>query len=129
MKYVVIGSIVILMLLGFWWLRSREAAVVQPLGSIQAAMNEGAVLVDVRTAEEFGAEHAVGAVNVSLQQIQAGDYGNLPKDETIYVYCRSGNRSAQAKKILEGEGYDVVDLKSLTAWKQMGGQAEPCETC
>jgi len=67
-------------------------ALQQPIGNlVEAGLMDDAVLVDVRTAEEFDDEHAAGAVNVSLQQIQAGDYGNLPKDKTIYVYCRSGN--------------------------------------
>ena len=80
------------MVVGFLWSRSREMALQQPIGNlVEAGLMDDAVLVDVRTAEEFDDEHAAGAVNVSLQQIQADDYGNLPKDKTIYVYCRSGN--------------------------------------
>ncbi|MCW5907265.1 MAG: rhodanese-like domain-containing protein [Chitinophagales bacterium] len=67
----------------------------------------GAFLVDVRTPEEFRYGSAKGAVNIPLDSLQ----NNLKKFEGknhIVVFCRSGNRSAQAKRILESNGFKNV---------------------
>jgi rhodanese-related sulfurtransferase len=67
----------------------------------------GAFLVDVRTPEEFRHGSAKGAVNIPLDEVMS----NLKKFEGknhIVVFCRSGNRSAQAKRILENNGFNNV---------------------
>jgi len=66
-------------------------------------------LVDVRTPGEFAEGHIKGSVNIPLDKLGS----NIPKfkgKENIVVFCRSGNRSGQAKKILESYGItDVVN--------------------
>lgn len=68
------------------------------------------IILDVRTAEEYVADHIDGAVNLSLDEIQNGKVPTDDKSTKLSVYCRSGVRSAQAAKTLRDEGYDVVDL-------------------
>lgn len=93
------------------------------LESIEANLDQGAVLVDVRTPAEFAQEHAQGAINIPLQQLQRGEFGPLKNDQTLYVYCQSGNRSAEAIQLLNQAGYEnTVDLTSLDRWKQLGGE-------
>lgn len=95
------------------------------LQTITADVSNGAALVDVRTPEEYKAEHAVSSVNVPLQDMQKGTFSNLKKDQKIYVYCRSGSRSAQSANLLQQAGYkSVVDIHTLSAWKKLGGQVE-----
>lgn len=95
------------------------------LQTITGDVSNGAALVDVRTPEEYKAEHAVSSVNVPLQDMQKGTFGSLNKDQKIYVYCRSGSRSAQSVKLLQQAGYtNVVDIHTLSAWKKLGGQVE-----
>ena len=53
----------------------------------------GAVLLDVREADEFRSGHIPGAVNVPLSAIEQA---TLPKDKPLYVYCLRGTRSKQA---------------------------------
>lgn len=68
---------------------------------------KSAFLVDVRTPEEFAEGSAPGAVNIPLQVI----HQNLDKFKDkgqIVVFCRSGNRSSQAKSILEQNGIKQV---------------------
>jgi phage shock protein E len=77
----------------------------------------GAVLLDVRTPEEFRDEHVPGAVNVPLQELAArlGEVG--PRDRTVVVYCRSGRRSAEATRLLEHAGFrHVHDMGAMLEW-------------
>jgi len=71
------------------------------------AIQEGAFLVDVRSSGEFASGSAKGAVNIPLDRIGS----QLPKfkgKKNIVVFCRSGNRSGQAKSILEQNGFQNV---------------------
>ncbi len=70
---------------------------------------DSVVVVDVRKAEEFAAGHIDGAINVTLEDIQA-DANVLEqyKDKEVILYCNSGNRSGQAGDILVANGYSVV---------------------
>jgi phage shock protein E len=78
---------------------------------------DGARLVDVRTAGEFGGGHLPGAVNIPLDQI-AGRAGELKKaGKPVVLYCASGARSGQAKRILASAGVsDVHDLGGMGRW-------------
>ncbi len=73
-----------------------------------------AAWIDVRSKSEFASGHIQGAINIPLEQI-AGKVDELKKFPQIIVYCRSGNRSAHAKKILSDHGIkNVLDGGSLT---------------
>lgn len=73
-----------------------------------------AIVLNVRTPEEFSASHAKQAVNLPLQSLEAAETPNADKNQKIYLYCRSGNRSAQAATILKQAGYtDVIDLGGM----------------
>lgn len=90
---------------------------------VQQAVKNGAKLYDVRTATEYEAGHFENALNWSLQDMQAGKLPDVSKDTKLYVYCRSGNRSGQATKLLEQAGYtNVTDLHGLTNVEAMGGK-------
>ena len=61
-------------------------------------------IIDVRTETEWKTGHLDGAIHIEWQdilQIQS----KISKDEEIYLYCRSGNRSGKATKILSDAGY------------------------
>jgi rhodanese-related sulfurtransferase len=78
------------------------------------------VLVDVRTAEEFASGHIPGAVNIDVQHLQLR-MREIPRDQPVVLYCRSGNRSATAARILKAEGYeDVYDLGGIIEWRAQG---------
>ena len=79
-------------------------------------------LIDVRTSEEYAAGHIDGSINLSLQDIQAGKYPTAAKDKPIYIYCRSGNRSGQAKTLLKSSGYkNITDLGAIAYVQSLGG--------
>ncbi len=75
-------------------------------------------LLDVREPYEFKAGYIPGAVNAPLGQLDRYAEANLPdEDATIYVYCRSGNRSRTAAYILMDMGYtQVYDLGGIIDW-------------
>lgn len=94
--------------------------------TIESSISTGqATVYDVRTAEEYAESHIEGAVNHDLQDIQAEKYPDIDKDSEIYVYCRSGNRSSQAKALLEKAGYtNVTDLGGLSDVQAIGGELQ-----
>ncbi len=73
------------------------------------------ILLDVRRIDEFEAGHIPGAVNIPNESIGAEEIAELPdKNQTIYVYCRSGNRSKQAAQKLAGLGYtNIVEFGGI----------------
>ena len=74
---------------------------------------KGAFLVDVRTAAEFKEGSVPGAVNIPLDSVTS-HFSTFKGKENIIVFCRSGNRSGQAKAILEHNGFlNVVNGGTL----------------
>ena len=78
----------------------------------------GSIVVDVRTPEEYAEGHIPGAINIPLDTLGDGQPAELPDlDQRIYVYCRSGRRSATARSILNEIGdTDVVDVGGILDW-------------
>ena len=76
------------------------------------------VILDVRTKEEYDAGHIAGAILVPNETIVDKQPELLPDlDAEILVYCRSGNRSAQAARKLIAIGYtNVVDFGGIIDW-------------
>ena len=68
----------------------------------------GAVLLDVRTPQEYREGHIPGSQNVPLQQLDKVEEVTENKDTVLYVYCRSGARSRQAASLLKQMGYTNV---------------------
>jgi phage shock protein E len=80
-------------------------------------VHDGAMLVDVRTPEEYAAKHIDGAINVPVDDIAAHDFGG--KDKPIVLYCMHGQRSDHAGEILKSSGYTNVHvLGPMSAWDQ-----------
>ncbi len=83
----------------------------------------GLVVLDVRTAEEFAAGHLEGAVMIDFQSPTfADDVIAIDRDVPVLVYCRSGNRSAQAVAAMVGLGFaNLIELDGgVVAWEAAG---------
>lgn len=78
-------------------------------------------VLDVRTVREFESEHIEGAVNINVNELTLR-LDEVPRDEAILVYCRSGSRSVTASNILLGAGYiDVYNmLGGMNDWMAAG---------
>jgi phage shock protein E len=80
-------------------------------------LDQGAILLDVRTEGEFAEGHVEGALNIPVQ-VLAQRLHELPsKDHPIVVHCRSGGRSASATALLLRAGWrHVHDIGGLPPW-------------
>ena len=88
-----------------------------PAVDLRSIIDEGALLVDVRTQGEFNQGHVKGSVNIPLDSIPQ----QLPKfrnKKNIIVFCRSGARSSQAKAILAQNG--INNVINGGTWEQVG---------
>jgi rhodanese-related sulfurtransferase len=86
----------------------------------QIALEKNAVILDVRTVEEFSLGHIPKATNIDVLQPEAFKrfISSLPKNKTYLLYCRSGKRSATALNIMKENGFaDVKHLqKGYSGW-------------
>ena len=83
---------------------------------------DGDAVLDVRTAAEFADGHLTGATNLDVYRAdfrEAVERLGLPKDRPVYLYCRSGNRSGTAARLLRelgyAEAYNVGGFEGLRA--------------
>ena len=76
------------------------------------------IILDVRRAYEFSQGHIPGAINIANEDIIDTEPAELKdKNQTIYVYCRSGNRSKQASAKLAAMGYtSIVECGGIINW-------------
>jgi phage shock protein E len=86
-------------------------------------IDDGALLVDVRSLFEYNQGHIDGAINIDVQDILKMvdtlnfNNTNISKDRKIILYCRSGSRSSSAAKKLVEIGYtNVYDLGAMDNW-------------
>jgi len=122
----IIGGIIAMLLLGVWFMAPESdnevSGVVASAQTASSKAEQGeAYLYDVRTPEEFNSGNATGSINFDNELIQAGQLPDAPKNAEIYVYCRSGNRSAEATSVLTNAGYtNVTDLGGLDTMRAAG---------
>ena len=76
------------------------------------------IILDVRRADEFAEGHIPGAINIANEDIGTTEPELLPdKEQSIYVYCRSGNRSKQASSKLAAMGYtNIIEFGGIIDW-------------
>ena len=85
-------------------------------------MESNAVLLDVRTPEEFAGGYLEGAENVDYR---GGDFaremGNWDKDKVYYLYCASGNRSGKAAELMREAGFKhIYNIGGYSTLKEAG---------
>lgn len=83
---------------------------------LQKIITEGAFLVDVRSPAEFASGNVRGSVNVPLDKV-ASQLEKFKDKKNIVVFCRSGNRSSQAKAILECNG--IANVTNGGIWQDV----------
>ncbi len=96
---------------------SSQITAAQAFGKYQA----GALILDVRTADEWNQGHIPGSVLIPLDEL-SGRIGEVPRDREVVVVCRTGVRSAQGQAILQQAGYTrtVSMTGGMLAWQAAG---------
>ncbi len=78
-----------------------------PVSQVRNLVESGAVIVDVREEDEFEAGHLVNSINIPLSQFR-DRLDEIPKDQPVYLHCRSGQRSYNMTRALLQRGYTEV---------------------
>lgn len=87
------------------------------LDQIEAKVEQGYVVMDVREIDEYESGHIVSAINKPLSELKNADFNELNDDEDYVVVCQSGNRSKEASEILVSEGYEVLNVsEGMSTW-------------
>ena len=102
--------------------KKREPWSTVPIQEAESLLEaEDAILLDVRTQEEYDQGHLPGAVCLPVETLMDGDLSVLLPDKQapLVLYCRTGARSADAAQVLSELGYtDITDLAGgLLAWE------------
>ena len=117
MKKIFIVLICVLLLCGYGNKEEeKEVAKVTKITCNDVRNIENAVIIDVRTKEEYDTDHIENSINVSSTVIKFNIKAHVEDLETpIIVYCQSGRRSAESADILVNLGYkNVYDMGSIT---------------
>lgn len=79
------------------------------LEQLKSMVEKGAILVDVRSPQEFQEGHLEGAILLPEYEIRKSVSQVLQdKEQTTIVYCSTGHRGIKAQKVLQTLGYDKV---------------------
>lgn len=78
-----------------------------PVIKVRELVESNAFIVDVREEEEYVQSHLINAVNIPLSQLR-DRMDEIPRDKDVYLHCRSSQRSYNAIRALQGNGYDRV---------------------
>jgi rhodanese-related sulfurtransferase len=107
--------------------RLQAAEAISPQAAQERVAVGEAILVDVREEAEWQegvAEparlHALSDLRGAREQWQQTLHQAKHENKELVLYCRSGNRSAQAAAVLEKEGYRVSNAGSYAAWQEAG---------
>lgn len=102
--------------------KTEEITVISVEEVQDAISKEGDLqLIDVRTLEEYQAGHLKDAKNICVTEDDFQEkVQHLNKNEPVYLYCKSGKRSARAAKILKDMGFtEIYDMDGgFTKWEE-----------
>ncbi|QOR62112.1 rhodanese-like domain-containing protein [Sulfurovum sp. ST-21] len=95
------------------WILANFETITPQQAKILLENDENVTLLDVRTPEEFRTGHLRGATLIPLEKLESNlDKLSPFKNKKIIVYCRSGNRSVSASRILEKNGFTPLNVKN-----------------
>ena len=121
MKRVVICFLIVILLSGCTATKEENKIMYNKITAEEAKEiidTQEVIILDVRTKEEFKEKHIEGALLIPDYELEKLAKSKLPdKNKKILVYCRSGNRSKSAARLLIDMGYtDVYDFGGIINW-------------
>ena len=121
MKRLIIGFLIVILLSGCTATKEENKIMYNKITAEEAKEmidTQEVIILDVRTQEEFKEKHIEGALLIPDYELANVAKSKLPdKNKKILVYCRSGNRSKSAARLLIDMGYtDVYDFGGIINW-------------
>lgn len=121
MKRLIIGLLIVIVLSGCTATKEENKIMYNKITAEEAKEiidTQEVIILDVRTKEEFKEKHIEGALLIPDYELEKLAKSKLPdKNKKILVYCRSGNRSKSAARLLIDMGYtDVYDFGGIINW-------------
>ena len=121
MKRLIIGFLIVILLSGCAATKEENKIMYNKITAEEAKEiidTQEVIILDVRTQEEFKEKHIEGALLIPDYELANVAKSKLPdKNKKILVYCRSGNRSKSAARLLIDMGYtDVSDFGGIINW-------------
>lgn len=98
----------------------KEMLGFKPAPDYKALLNEGGVIVDVRTKAEYAGGHIKGSKNIPLQALNSNLNSLRNKDKPVITCCATGMRSASAKSLLKSKGY--TNVYNGGSWTGLNGK-------
>lgn len=102
--------------------QANKGLFVSPANAIRLMNNNSdALIIDIRTAAEFGGGHIKGAKNMPLGDLaKTVDDIAADKDKPVLIYCNSGNTAGRAIKILQNAGFKKISNMEggIGAWRE-----------
>jgi rhodanese-related sulfurtransferase len=89
-----------------------------PKVDYKEVLSNGAIILDVRTKEEYKSGHIKGSINISLPELNK-KLNKLDKSKAIITCCASGVRSGSAKSVLKSSGFEAYNGGS---WRILKGK-------
>jgi phage shock protein E len=123
MKWLVIGAVIMAFIL---W---KRLALLSP-AKAHAWLQQGAMVVDVRSEAEFRERHLATAINIPLGRLHDEIGQHAPnKDRVILLHCLSGGRSGVGQGVLRRMGYkNAYNLGSYGRAEKILAEAKPAKT-
>jgi len=120
--YLVAGTVIVAIIAAVYELRNRAQSATSISSNTAILLhNKGALMLDVRNADEFAAGHIIDARHIALDKLgDSLDGIKKYREKSVVVYCEMGSRSAQAAKLLRDQGFTTVfNLEGgLAAWRK-----------
>jgi len=88
-----------------------------PKVDMKELMDQGAIIIDVRTKGEYAGGNIKGSINIPVDQLKSNLKKIKSKDQIVITCCASGMRSASAKGMLKSEGY--TNVHNGGAWSSL----------
>lgn len=111
-----IVAIIVAIVIVYLFFVAKQVDINDELEEVRAT--EGAVIVDVRAADEYAAGHIPGAVNIPLDDIGSISGMISDKNTPLFTYCLRGTRSRRAVKALKAMGYTgVINIGGIDKYK------------
>lgn len=120
MKKVVLGCFLIIMFI-CGCSSNSDNGLISYMNAKEKIINNGALLVDVRSKEEYNENHINGAINIDVNDINEDSISEIifSLNTEIILYSNNGSRSSQAKELLKEYGYsNVYDLGAISNWNE-----------